>query len=274
MSNLLRDQRRLFGLVALIACFASPSLKAGDIENADLVTKVYLDIKGIPGEVTDPGFEGQIEVLAYSGTTTGGPGEMSLTKPIDSSSPALFLLVATGELLKAATLTAVQTVNGTIASSMRLDMQNVLITSVAHAGDTEALTLSFQGSKVKTKNGGIVDTDPVISRYLDIKGIPGDVTDPGFEGQIEVLSYSVSATGGPGEMSLTKPIDSSSPALFFLVATGDLLKAATLTVVQTVNGTIASSMKIDMQNVLITSVAHAGDTEALTLSFQRSKVMP
>ena len=64
MSDVIRYQRRLFGLVALIACFASPSLNAGELGNADLVTSMYLDIKGIPGEVTDSGFEGQIEVLS------------------------------------------------------------------------------------------------------------------------------------------------------------------------------------------------------------------
>jgi type VI protein secretion system component Hcp len=272
MSYAYFDRRRLIGLIALIACIASPSLKAGGTGNADLVTNYYLDIDGVTGEVTDPGFEGQIGVLSYSVTGTGGPGEMSLTKPIDSSSPALVLLVATGQVLQTATLTAVQTVNGKVTSSTTIEMQNVLLTSLVHAGDTEALTLSFQASTVKTTHGGIGDSDPVISMYLDIKGISGDVTDRGFEGQIEVLSYSVSGAGGPGEMSLTKPIDSSSPELLLLVATGQLLKTASLTVVESVNGKVASRMRIDMQNVLLTSIAHTGDTEALTLSFQRSKV--
>lgn len=272
-SSALRYRRRLFGLVALIACFTSPSLNAGDPGNSDLVTKVYLDITGIAGDVTDPKFEGQIEVVSYSwGTTIGDAGEMSLVKHIDSSSPALLLLVATGNSSRAATLSVVQTVNGAVASNMKIVMRTVLITSVATQAETEAITLSFQGSKVTSKNGGIVDTDPVIDIYLDINGIAGDVTDPGFEGQIEVVSYGVTATSGPGEMSLIKYIDSSSPSILALVASGSSLKAARLSVVHTVNGAIYSSMTIDLRDVIITSVVLGSETESVSLSFQRSKV--
>ncbi|MEO6221647.1 MAG: type VI secretion system tube protein Hcp [Vicinamibacterales bacterium] len=250
---------------------ASPSLRGGELGRSDLVTTVYLDITGVAGDVTDPGFEGQIEVVSYSVSATSGPGEMSLIKYIDSSSPALLLLATTGNYVGAATLSVVQTVNGAVASSMKIDMRNVLITSVVTGSETEAVALSFQRSKVKTKNGGIVDTDPVIGLYLDIKDIPGDVTDPGFEGQIEVVSYSLSATTGPGEMSLIKYIDSSSPRLFAIATSGSQLKAARLTVVQTVNGAIYSSMTIDLRDVIITSMVTGSETESITLSFQRSK---
>ena len=231
---------------------------------------MYLDIPGIAGEVTDAKFEGQIEVLSYSGTTTGGSGELSLTKPIDSSSPDLLLLVATGNYVQSATLTVVQTVNGAVASSMTIEMRTVLATGVVNGGLTESVTLSFLTSKVTTKNGGI-DPDPVSGIYLDINGIAGDVTDPGFEGQIEVLSYSGTTTGGPGEMTIIKHIDSSSPRIFEIVASGTLLKAARLTVATTVNDKIYSST-IDLRDVFITSAGIGGETETITLSFLRSKV--
>ena len=267
----LRYRRRLFGLVALIACVASPSLHAGELESSDLVTKMYLDITGIAGEVTDSKFEGQIEVLSYIGTTTGGPGEMSLTKNIDSSSPDLLLLVATGNHSRAATLSVVQTVNGAVAASMTIEMRTVLVTSVVNGGDTESITLNFLASTVRTKHGGI-DTNPISDMYLDIEGIAGEVTDPGFEDQIAVLSYSWTATSGPGEMSLTKYIDSSSPRIFAIVASGTPLKTARLSVATTVNGKIYSSV-IDLRDVLITSVAPGGGlTETITLIFQQSKV--
>jgi type VI protein secretion system component Hcp len=272
MSSARCVQRQLLALVAVIACLASPSLRAGAIANPDLVTKMYLDIKGIGGDVTDPGFEGQIAVVSYSVTATGGAGEMSLIKPIDSSSPALLLLATTGNYLRSATLSVVQTVNGTVTSSMKIDMRTVLVAGVAAGSDTEAVTLSFQGSKVTTRNGGIIDTDPVTDIYLDIKGIAGDVTDPGFEGQIAVLSYSVTATSGPGEMSLVKYIDSSSAGLLGLATSGTPLKAARVTVVQTVNGALYSKTTIDLRDVLITSVVAGSGTESITLSFQRMKI--
>jgi type VI protein secretion system component Hcp len=223
--------------------------------------------------VTDAGFEGQIEVISYSSTTTAGDaGEMSVTKYIDSSSPALLLLAATGTYSKSATLSVIQSVNGAVASSMTIDMRNVLITSVATGADTEAVTLGFQASKVKNKNGGLIDAEPVAGIYLDISGVAGDVTDPGFEGQIEVISYSWTPTSGPGEMSIIKPIDSSSPLLLAIAASGSPVKAARLSVVHTVNGAIYSSLTIDLRDVMITSVVTGGETEAITLGFQRSKV--
>jgi type VI protein secretion system component Hcp len=272
-SSALRHRRRLVGLAALMACLASPALHAAGPADADLVTKVYLDIRGIAGDVTDAGFEGQIEVISYSSTTTAGDaGEMSVTKYIDSSSPALHLQAATGTYSKSATLSVVQSVNGAVASSMTIDMRNVLITSVATGADTEAVTLGFQASKVKNKNGGLIDTEPVAGIYLDISGVAGDVTDPGFEGQIEVISYSWTPTSGPGEMSIIKPIDSSSPLLLAIAASGSPVKAARLSVVHTVNGAIYSSLTIDLRDVMITSVVTGGETEAITLGFQRSKV--
>ena len=263
---------RLFGLVALIACLAGPSLNAGGVGTSDLVTKVYLDLPGIPGEVTDPGFEGQIEVISYSWTETSGPGELSLTKPIDVSSPLLLGLVISGNLLKAARVSAVQTINGAFYSSTTIDLRDVMVASVVNGGVTESVTLGFLRSKVTTKNGGIGGTDPVTSMYLDIRGIPGEVTDPGFEGQIEVLSYSWIETSGPGELSLTKPIDVSSPLLLGLVVSGNPLKAARLSVVETINGKVYSRTTIDLRDVFITSVVNGGVTESITLSFQRSKV--
>jgi type VI protein secretion system component Hcp len=151
-------------------------------------------------------------------------------------------------------------------------MRDVLVTSVTALDGREAVGLSFQDSKVTTKHGGIVDTEPVTGMYLDIKGITGDVTDPGFEGQIDILAYSWIATSGPGEITLTKNIDSSSAAIFAIVVSGTPLKAARLTVAETVNGRVYSSMTIDLRDVMITSVVTGGETESITLSFQRSKI--
>jgi type VI secretion system secreted protein Hcp len=197
-------------------------------------------------------------------------GELSLIKYIDSSSATLLSYVSSGINLKSATLTVVQTVNGTIAGSTVIDLRDVLITSVVAQSEMEMLTLSFEHNKVTSRKGGIVSGNAVIKTYLDIKGIAGDATDPGFEGQIEVLSYSWGATDD--SLSLLKYIDSSSPTLFSYVSRGTPLKAATLRVVERVDGVIESVVTIDLRDVLITSVVTGGDTESITLSFQRSKV--
>jgi type VI protein secretion system component Hcp len=82
----------------------------------------------------------------------------------------------------------------------------------------------------------------------------------------------VTATSGPGEMSLVKYIDSSSAGLLGLATSGTPLKAARVTVVQTVNGALYSKTTIDLRDVLITSVVAGSGTESITLSFQRMKI--
>ena len=82
--------------------------------------------------------------------------------------------------------------------------------------------------------------------FLNLEGIPGDSTDSKHKNQIEVLSFSsgVSMPTGPrsfsgsapneraslSDMSITKVVDSSSPALFKAVCTGQNIASATLTV--------------------------------------------
>ena len=164
---------------------------------------------------------------------------------------------------------------------MLIDLRDVLVTGVQTAGETEAVAMSFGRSKVTYKNGGVVTADPVTKIYLDIKGVPGDVTDRGFVGQIEVISYSWDAPnvgvagtgpGAAGEISVLKYIDSSSPLLLSYAALGAQLKAATLKVVQTVDGAIVSLMILDMRDVMITSVVSGSETESVSLGFSWSKV--
>ena len=267
---------RFLAMVAAFAWVTGPSLSAAE-------TKMYLELKGIAGDVTDTGFEGQIEILSYSGGPTiaeigsgsGEAGEMSLTKYIDSSSPELLSLVLSGDHLKEATLRVVRTISGDFDSMMIIEMRDVLITGVQSASETETITLGFKRSKVT----GTLNTDPVTKMYLEIKGVSGDVTDPGFEGQIEVLSYSGisgSGSGGAGELSLIKYVDSSSALLFSLSNSGTYLKIVTLRVVQSVSGAIESITTIDLRDVLVTGVQSGSGTnpttEAITFDFARSKV--
>jgi type VI secretion system secreted protein Hcp len=276
----LRLHRHFLRLLVAIASLAGARLSSAEALNTDPVTKIYLEMDGISGDVTDPGFEGQIEVISYSwganpgvsGSSRAEGGEISFTKYLDSSSAKLFLVATSGNQLKAATLRIVQMVDGAVDSMMTIDLRRVIITAVQIAGETESITLSSERSKIT----GTVNTEPITKIYLDIKGIAGDVTDPGFEGQIEVISYSW-GVGGPGlgeagEISLIKYIDSSSANLLSIANSGEYLKAAALRVVQTVNGAIDSMTITDLQDVLITAVVIANETEAITLTFERSKI--
>ena len=79
---------------------------------------IYIKFDGIDGEVTDVGFENNIEVLSFSwgmtneGSRFGGGGgsgrvnvqDFNFTKHTDKSSPVLMLKCATGQHIKKAVL--------------------------------------------------------------------------------------------------------------------------------------------------------------------------
>jgi type VI secretion system secreted protein Hcp len=122
---------------------------------------VFLKLEGIPGESADADHKDEIEIYSFSfgatqtGGTTGGGGagkvvfsDISFTKPLDKSSPQLYLHCAQGKHIPTAIL------YGRKAGERPTDyyiikLSDVLISSVSTSGasggdrPTESLSLNF-----------------------------------------------------------------------------------------------------------------------------------
>lgn len=124
---------------------------------------MFLMLEGIPGESADKANIGNIDVLAWSeglsqsGTTHMGAGagagkvsvqDLSLTKYLDSSSPLLRQYIASGRLIRTATLT-VRTAGENPRIVFKIELKDVLISSVSAGGSggedrlTENMSLNF-----------------------------------------------------------------------------------------------------------------------------------
>jgi type VI secretion system secreted protein Hcp len=126
---------------------------------------MFLLLDGIQGETQDSSYnkEGGIDVLAWStglsqsGTThvggSAGVGrtsvqDLSLTNYLDSSSPALRLLVANGRTIDTATL-IVRKAGDNQLEYFRIDLKNIIVSSISSGGSggedrlTENVSLNF-----------------------------------------------------------------------------------------------------------------------------------
>lgn len=132
--------------------------------------------------------------------------------------------------------------------------------------------------------------------YIQIDGIKGEVTAEGYEGWIEVgsvqwgVARGISSTAGGreasapsiSEITLTKTLDSTSPALF-LRAVGGISNIATvkLHLVTPSSGSTNTNTvfyKLTLSNVLVSSQSNSGSTgddrpqESISLNFSKIEV--
>jgi type VI protein secretion system component Hcp len=115
------------------------------------------------------------------------------------------------------------------------------------------------------------------SAYLDIPSIPGESTDPGHTGQIDVDSWSMgivgsgvgaacsatrsSSGGGSGveQFSVVTPVDKSTPTLMADAAAGTNLGTITLAVTKTLSGgSEGEYLDYTFQNAVTSSVQWLG----------------
>jgi type VI secretion system secreted protein Hcp len=136
-----------------------------------------------------------------------------------------------------------------------------------------------------------------VDYYLEIEGIPGEVSIPNHNAQMGVDYFRTASfqraltnvAGGPASPSkavvkpvaITKPVDLASPKLFVACVTGQRLTKATLFadyVPETGETTPAGTfLKVTLSDVVVASVDHAGDREGrpmetVTLSFSRMEL--
>ena len=128
--------------------------------------------------------------------------------------------------------------------------------------------------------------EAALDLVLNIPGIPGDSTIPGYENQIKVLAWSWGASNsgtcsGPGQinvqdLALTKYFDLASTPLVAALKNGTVLTSATLTILTA--GTGERSETIAMSNVKISSYSSGGSggedrlTENVTFGFSQAVI--
>lgn len=149
-----------------------------------MAVDIFLKLEGIKGEAHDSKYKDEIDVLAWSwgaaqsGTTHTGSGsgsgkvsvqDLSITKYIDKSSPALMLACCKGTHYDDAEL-IVRKAGDTPLEYVKIKLTEVLITAVSTGGSggedrlTENVTLNFAKVKVEyqeqdakgAKKGGAV----------------------------------------------------------------------------------------------------------------------
>jgi type VI secretion system secreted protein Hcp len=149
-----------------------------------MAVDMFLVIKGAEGETKDDKYKGEsgIDLLAWSwgvsnsGTFHSGGGggsgkanyqDISCTKWVDNSSPALMLKCANGDHFPEAKL-IVRKAGKQPLEYIKMEMKNVLVTSISTGGSggedrlTENVTLNFEKVKwtyVKQKDDGSGEAD-------------------------------------------------------------------------------------------------------------------
>lgn len=128
--------------------------------------------------------------------------------------------------------------------------------------------------------------EAALDMVLNIPGIPGDSTLPGYENQITVLAWSWGASNAgtcqfPGslnlqDLSLTKYTDLATNPLIAALANGTVLPSATLTILPA--GTGQPSERIALSAVRVSSVSTGGSggetrlTENVSLFFSQAVI--
>jgi type VI secretion system secreted protein Hcp len=150
--------------------------------NAMAAVDMFLKVDGVQGESTDKLHKGEIDVLAWSWGESSGTvtvkkttvpttciQDLSLTKYIDSSTPALIMNSVLGQVVPKAVL-VVRRAGDTQLESLRLTMNNVSVSSFSTGGSggesrlTENVTLHFdsmQGQYQRQRADGSPDGAPI-----------------------------------------------------------------------------------------------------------------
>jgi len=149
--------KRSILIMALVA-----AITAGGVSTASAATDLFLKIDGVQGESADRAHPNEIDVLAWSWGATnssvvraGGAGagkasfnDLSVSKYVDSSSPALVAAVSTGKSFKTVTLTVRKT-GATPLEYLILTLNDVFVTGMSTGGSggedrfTENITFNY-----------------------------------------------------------------------------------------------------------------------------------
>lgn len=128
-----------------------------------------------------------------------------------------------------------------------------------------------------------IPAQAALDMVLEIPGVDGDATLPGYEDQILVLAWSWGGSS-PGcggsvnyqDISLTKFLDPASVDFWGALRDGTVFPSATLRVVDPTSGAVGKS--IAMSNVFLTSISTGGSggenrlTENVSIGFSQAVI--
>jgi type VI protein secretion system component Hcp len=237
--------RRMLALAALVAG-ALPACRAlaADID-------YLLQIDGIPGEANPPGFSDATQLHGFSISD----GSLSITKGIDSSSPAIASAFGSATILHTATLGLYDDPNTATRPDATLALHDLLISSI-------------QTTTVPPLPGEIVSfqfVSPSLSLYLELPGVTGTASPPGESSAIPIDSLSVSGN----TFTIHKLVDSSSPTLQTDFGSLHDFTTASLLFYSSIATETKPDFSIVFQHALISSlVTDGGERLGETITFQ------
>ena len=189
---------RLSSVVVILLAEAGPASAVG----------IYMDMPGIPGANGTPGHSDAINLQSLA----IAPHAFTITKPLDSASPALSNAVAGGTIFPTATALFYNSLPPGAQPNASLPFSNPLASSY------QVLNTTPQSEEVSFQS-----VNPVLI-YLELPGIVGASSTPGHPG---VMAVDL-ATITPGTFSIEKIVDSASPGIFNAVGAGTLFPSASL----------------------------------------------
>jgi len=137
---------------------------------------------------------------------------------------------------------------------------------------------------------GVSTAGAAVDMFLKIEGVDGEATDPAHPNEIDVLAWSWGLTGPTGtgsgggtgiaevqDITFVKKTDKASPKLMLSCASGQHYTSAIL-VVRSTGATPLEYLKIELENVLISSYSTGGSTgedrltENISLNFKKVRM--
>ena len=142
---------------------------------ASAAVDAFMKIDGVPGESTEPGYEGWIELLEFdysmsapvsrlTGKRSGKPqmSPITFTKTFDKASPLLMMHCSVGQNINTLTIEVLKSAtSGRMEPYFTVELKQVTVTSydlkTDLAGDNviEEVTISFRDIGVIYEDGGI-----------------------------------------------------------------------------------------------------------------------
>lgn len=190
----------------------------------------FIHVPGIVGEDSTPGYPGAMTVESLTIT----PTNLTVTKAIDSASPAIATAAALGTNL------------GTVET---------LLYNAAPAGAPDAL-LPFFNALVSSYQANVTTeeitfaADNPLELYLEVPGIPGVSGTPGHPNIMRINSFTL--TGN--EFTIVKLEDGASDDLFLATANGVFFNEARLMLYDALPPGSEPDAVVEFQDLLISSM--------------------